>query len=130
MFQISDSEIVGDKIDDLLKKLQSVVDSAVAQARKGLTAAEGVVNNTAAQVENQAQSALKGLQTSFTQQLDELKAEAKKAGVNIDSCLGKDEQTLANLPTATAKDMVQCVQGYVLKMINYVNDALNRVIFL
>lgn len=127
MFQISDPEIVGDKVDDLLKKLQEVVDTAVAKARQELMAAETVVNNTAAQVENEAQSALKGLQASFTKELDALKAKAKNAGVNIDSCLGKDEQTLTNLPTATAKDMVQCVQGYIIKMINYVNAALTKV---
>lgn len=103
------------------------MDAAVAKARQELMAAEGVVNQTAAAVQSEAKSALNGLQESFKNELDELKAKAKKAGVNIDECLGEDEKKLVNLPTSTSNDMVQCVQGWILKAIAYVNDALAKV---
>lgn len=89
--------------------------------------AEGGINKTAAAVEAEAATALKGLQNSFKSELDALKEKAKKANVNIDSCLGKDEETLTNLPTATSNDIVQCVQGLLIQVINYVNDALTKV---
>lgn len=110
-----------------MKELQEAVDKAVAVARQELMSAEAVVNQTAAEVENAAKQSLKGIQESFQKELDDLKAQAKKANVNIDDCLGQDEKTLVNLPTATANDMVSCVQGLILQAINYVNDALNKV---
>lgn len=118
---------MGDKVDDLLKKLETAVDSAAGTARRELNVAEGAVNRTAAQVENAAKNSLKGLQQSFQQEIDALKAKAKKAGVNADECFGKDEKTLVNLPTAATSDMIRCVQGYVNRIFGDANQALNKV---
>lgn len=125
--QVSNSEKLGDKVDDLLKKLQEVVDAAVAKAREELMVAEAGINKTADAVKAEAASALNGIQITFKSELDQLKEKAKKANVNIDSCLGKDEDDLVKLPTTTSNDIVQCVQGLLIQVINYVNDALTRV---
>lgn len=85
------------------------------------------MNRTALQIETTTKNSLKGLQTSFENKIDQLKATAKEAGVNADECFGQDEKTLVNLPTVTANDMVSCVQGYVNKIFADSNDALNKV---
>lgn len=122
-----ESGIVGDKIDDLLEKLQNVVDGSVEKANDCLTAAESVINKTAGKIENQAVAALDQLQDTFEKGLDELKNKAAKAGVNIDDCLGENEKRLVNLPAATVYDMIECVQGLVIQPIRYISDALDTV---
>lgn len=121
-------DILGDKIDDLLEKLQNVVDGSLEKANTLLIAAETAVNHTAAVVENEAEVSLRGLQSSFEKVLDELKVKSAKAGVNIDECLEENEKILVNLPTSTADDVVQCVQSLAIQPVRYISEALNEVL--
>lgn len=104
-----------------------VIDYGIGVAHHEIDVAEGAVNTAAAKVENVAKRALSGLQRVFIEKIDALKEKAKKAGVNIDSCLGKDEKDLINLPTVAANDMVKCVQGDINSVFDSANDALNKV---
>lgn len=120
-------ETFGRKIDNLLKKLQAVVDKAIGIAHHEIDVAEGAVNTASAKVESVAKNALNGLQKVFIRKIDALKDKAKRSGVNIDSCLGRDEISLLNLPTRAAKEAVKCVQVDVDRVFNRANDVLNRV---
>lgn len=71
-----------------------------------------------------------GVAQTLQKGLDAITAKAKKAGVNVDECLGADEKALLNLPTKAANDATGCVEGLVLKATNSVDDALQKVSFL
>lgn len=127
MLKVFQSENVSDSIDDLLKRLEEAIDKAVAEAHNVLTKAEQAVNQTAAEVEAVTKNALKVIEKKFLDEVNDLKAKAKAAGVNVDECFGQDETTLINLPEVTAHEMVLCTEGYVLRVIHDVDDALARV---
>lgn len=127
VFKVEDEENLKSIADDILTKLHMVTDPVIAKARQDLIATESTVNKTAADVEGQAKSALNVLQDSFKKELDELKAKAKKAGVNIDSCLGEDEKKLVTLASLVESYMISCVQSLTLNTTGLANDALTKV---
>ncbi|KAG5892091.1 hypothetical protein JTB14_011991 [Gonioctena quinquepunctata] len=114
-------------IDDLLQKLRDTVDKAMAQAQEALDQAKAAVDKTAQETEDSASAAMQSTIEKFKKEIDELKEKAKNAGVNIDDCLGADEQKLLNLPNELSGDMVHCVSDKVDQGIGYAQDALNKI---
>lgn len=127
MLKVFYSENVSDPIDDLLKRLEEVLDKTIAEAHDLLNKTELAVNQTAAQVEVVTRNALNETKKKFQDEVNELKARAKAAGVNADECFGADETTLINLPEVTAHEMSQCTEGCVLKIIQVNEDLLVKV---
>lgn len=103
------------------------MDEAVAKARAKLEEAKAQVNKAAQVIETQAQSVLQGAEDEFKRELDALKVKAKEAHVNIDVCLGADEQKLVNLPTEGTNDMVNCVAGKINQAFDHAEKALDKV---
>lgn len=128
VFQDDVEEIrLGNKIDDLLKKLREKIDGALEKAQKELDAAKAKINQLADKVQAAAKSAMSGAINKIQAELNALKVKAKKAGVNIDSCLGTDETNLLGLLNKFAGEMVHCVSDRVTDAINYAQDGLNAV---
>ncbi|KAG5865526.1 hypothetical protein JTB14_035897 [Gonioctena quinquepunctata] len=123
--KIHESE--GNDVDKLLRKLREEVDKALVKAQKALDDAKAKINELAQKGENTARDAMRDTQQKLKEQLDALKEKAKKAGVNIDSCLGEDENKLINLPNDFSDDMVHCVSDTINQGIGYAQDALNKV---
>ncbi|KAJ8918068.1 hypothetical protein NQ315_011525 [Exocentrus adspersus] len=119
--------IVKNEVKDLLKKLQEVVNGYLVEANNTLNAAEAKVNEAAASVESKAEAAMKSTEDKFKEELDELKKKASDAGVNIDECLGKNEEDLVNMPNQLSNDMVHCVSDRIIEGISYAQDVLNKI---
>ncbi|KAG5868216.1 hypothetical protein JTB14_031173 [Gonioctena quinquepunctata] len=114
-------------VDKLLRKLREEVDEALVKAQKVLDDAKAKINELAQKGENTARDAMRDTEQKLKEQLDVLKEKAKKAGVNIDSCLGEDENKLINLPNDFSDDMVHCVSDTINQGIGYAQDALNKI---
>lgn len=89
--------------------------------------AESAINKTEAKVEAATNASLAVLEGVFKKEIDALKATAKKAGVNVDECLGDDETRLVNLPSFFSTSFMKCDQGLVVQAVGYVDDAVQRV---
>lgn len=115
------------EVQDLLEKLKKVANEYLEGANATLIAAEVKVNETAAAVEGQAEAAMKSTEDKFREELDALKKKAADAGVNIDECLGANEDKLVNMPNELSNDMVHCVSDRIIEGISYAQDALNNI---
>lgn len=124
-----DVPLVRNDAEKLLHKLEDAVDKALVQAQEALDDAKNKVNEVAEAVEASAEGEMQSSEEKFKEELDELKAKAAKAGVNIDECLNGNEDKLVNLPNVFTEDMVHCVSDRVNEGISYAQDALDKVNF-
>ncbi|CAH1119278.1 unnamed protein product [Phaedon cochleariae] len=123
----AETKSLGNEIDDLLHKLREAVDKAVVKAQSALDEATTKVNQTAQKVEDAAVQQMQSTEQKLTEELDKLKQKAKDAGVNIDECLGADEQRLISLPNVYSDDLVHCVEDQITSAIKYAQDGLNQI---
>lgn len=100
----SDLDLVGNKITDLIKKLENVVSSAVSKARGKLSGAQHNVDDTAASVKR-GHLALK-------EQQEEM-----------------DVLTYGDLPEILSENIIECVDALAEKATNAISDGYNRVSF-
>lgn len=114
-------------IYDLIKELEAVVESAINKARQVFSNLEDLVEKAASKIKEEEKAALGKLEEVFLKQLEELKKKAKDHGVNIDDCLGEDEQQLVHLLSNTMDDLTKCVEGIVSEAIGYIKKATEEV---
>lgn len=120
---------VGNKVDDLLRKLEAAVNKAVDQAQKALDVAKAQLAEYATKYEVEADATMATDEKNWVDELTKLKAQAVEKKVPIDECLGDNENKLNNMETAYHNSMVQCVQGNIDHGTQYAQDALNKVRF-
>lgn len=129
LFQISHSAIGGDLVHDLLDKLEVYVDSAVSKATEEIKIEKRRTEDTATDVLAVANSALQSLQNSFKREIDTIIMKAKKDGINIDDCLGKDLVDLMVLPSTSQQKVSDCVTTIVENVLTSINAASSQVGF-
>lgn len=74
-----------------------------------------------------ATASLKVLEKFFRNYINDLSDVAKKAGVNVDVCLGSDVDELLNLPAMAVNDVLWCKQNYIFQAFDRLYSALNKV---
>lgn len=122
-----EDESYGNKIDDLLRKLEAAVDKAVAQAQKALDEAKAQLAAYASKYEADADAEMATDEKSWMDQLAALKAQAKEKNIVITDCLGDNEVKLNNEATAHHATMNTCVTGDINDGTKYAQDALDKV---
>lgn len=127
LLQITSSENVGDKVEELLVKLNNTLHASVTSARQELIEALESMNQTASAAENNTSAALDQMKVTWESHLYELKQQAQNANVSIDECLGQNERTLTNLTSVFELEDSKCLRGHELRIINQANNTYHRV---
>lgn len=117
----------GNKIDDLLRKLEAAVDKAVVQAQKALDEAKAQLAAYASRYEADADTEMANDEKTWLDQLAALKAQAKQKNIVITDCLGDNEVKLNNEQTAHHAAMAGCVTGDINEGTKYAQGALDKV---
>lgn len=120
-----------DTVVALLAKLEKLVNDAVTKALDTLSALQktltGVANKTLDKLDETVQSVI---DAAFAA-IDKLKQTAENQGINVDLCIGHNEEDIKNIAKGISEDTKKCVQDNLVgveAVVNVTTDSINDVL--
>lgn len=111
-----------------MRNLANALNFALEKGKLALSMVESIVNKTVIQIENDTRSSLNKTRNGFQSEIDSLKAEAKKAAVNVDECFGGQEKMLiTTLIEIVENDTLKLMNNHMVKQFSDVDLELQSV---
>lgn len=114
-------------IDDYLAKLQKVLDNALTQGKTELNVSKISLKKAVVEVQKSTRAVLIETGKGYPAEIDGLKAQAKRAGVNADECFGEQEKTLITLPQLIADDVDEWANEFFQTVFDDADEMLTEV---